>query len=98
MRLLGVFLIGVVIWRRLAPHPGKPADPVFARGRRRLRVGIRLCWGRSGPLTAPFFLSYGLSCAAYIGTEAASALTMHLTKIAAYGAGDLLTGTVVVAA
>lgn len=29
--------------------------------------------------------------AAYIGTEAASALTMHLTKIAAYGAGDLLT-------
>ena len=26
-----------------------------------------------------------------IGTEAASALTMHLTKIATYGAGSLLT-------
>ena len=47
--------------------------------------------GSVGPLTAPFFLAYGLTRAAYIGTEAAAALTMHLTKIAAYGAGDLLT-------
>lgn len=50
--------------------------------------------GSVGPLTAPFFLAYGLTRAAYIGTEAAAALTMHLTKIAAYGAGDLLTGKV----
>ena len=28
---------------------------------------------------------------AHIGTEATAALTMHLTKVAAYGAGDLLT-------
>jgi uncharacterized membrane protein YfcA len=45
-------------------------------------------------LTAPFFLAYGLNRAAYIGTEAASALIMHLSKIAAYGVGDLLTGRV----
>jgi uncharacterized membrane protein YfcA len=47
--------------------------------------------GSVGPLTAPFFLAAGLTRAAYIGTEAASALTMHLTKIATYGAGELLT-------
>jgi hypothetical protein len=29
---------------------------------------------------------------AYIGTEAAAALTMHLSKIVVYGVGDLLTG------
>ena len=44
-----------------------------------------------GRYTIAFFLAYGLTRAAYIGTEAASALTMHLTKIATYGAGDLLT-------
>jgi uncharacterized membrane protein YfcA len=50
--------------------------------------------GSVGPLTAPFFLAYGLTRGAYIGTEAASALVMHLSKLAAYGAGDLLTGPV----
>ena len=41
-------------------------------------------------MTAPFFLAYGLTRAAYIGTEAASALTMHLAKLGAYGMGDLI--------
>jgi uncharacterized membrane protein YfcA len=45
-------------------------------------------------LTAPFFLAVGLTRAAYIGTEAAGALTMHVTKLATYGVGDLLTGQV----
>src|SRR3954467_13884672 len=29
-RLLGVFLIGVVVWRRARPHPRKPSDRSFA--------------------------------------------------------------------
>lgn len=41
-------------------------------------------------MTAPFFLAKGLTHGAYIGTEAASALTLHLTKTTAYGVGDLL--------
>jgi uncharacterized membrane protein YfcA len=45
-------------------------------------------------LAAPFFLAYGLTRAAYIGTEATAALTMHLAKVAGYGAGDLLPGRV----
>ena len=89
-RLLGVFLIGVVLWRHLKPHPRKPTDPVFAAVGAASGLGSALL-GSVGPLTAPFFLAYGLTRAAYIGTEAASALTMHLTKIATYGAGDLLT-------
>jgi uncharacterized membrane protein YfcA len=92
-RLLGVFLIGVVIWRRRNRHPRKPADRSFVAVGAASGLGSALL-GSVGPLTAPFFLAYGLTRAAYIGTEAASALTMHITKIAAYGAGDLLTGRV----
>ncbi|GAA5026040.1 TSUP family transporter [Actinopolymorpha pittospori] len=89
-RLLGVFLIAVVVWRRVNPHPSKPTDRAFAGVGAASGLGSALL-GSVGPLTAPFFLAYGLTRAAYIGTEAASALTIHLTKIAAYGAGDLLT-------
>src|SRR4051812_17568062 len=88
-RLLGLFLIGVVLWRHLKPHPRKPTDPVFAAVGAASGLGSALL-GSVGPLTAPFFLAYGLTRAAYIGTEAASALTMHLSKLAAYGAGELL--------
>jgi uncharacterized protein len=94
-RLLGVFLIGVVVWRRLRPHPRTPADPAFAAVGAASGLGSALL-GSVGPLTAPFFLAYGLTRAAYIGTEAASALTMHLAKLAAYGAGNLLSAKVLV--
>ena len=89
-RLLGLFLIGVVIWRRRSPHPRRPADRSFTAVGAASGLGSALL-GSVGPLTAPFFLAYGLTRAAYIGTEAAAALTMHVTKIVAYGAGDLLT-------
>jgi uncharacterized membrane protein YfcA len=92
-RLLGVLLIGLVVWRRLRPDPPKPADRAFA-GVGAVSGAASALLGSAGPLTAPFFLAYGLTRAAYIGTEAASALTMHLSKIVAYGAGDLLTGRV----
>jgi len=92
-RLLGLFLIGVVVWRRANPHPRKPPDPAFAAVGAASGVGSALL-GSVGPMTAPFFLAYGLTRGAYIGTEAASALIMHLAKLAAYGAGDLLTARV----
>ncbi|TYB46357.1 sulfite exporter TauE/SafE family protein [Actinomadura chibensis] len=92
-RVLGVFLIGVVIWRRVNPHPRKPGDHAFTGVGAASGLGSALL-GSVGPLTAPFFLAYGLTRAAYIGTEAAAALTMHLTKLAAYGAGDLLTAKI----
>jgi uncharacterized membrane protein YfcA len=92
-RLLGVFLVGVVIWRRVQRQPRPPAEPAFVTVGAASGLGSALL-GSVGPLTAPFFLAVGLTRAAYIGTEAASALTLHLTKVATYGAGDLLTGQV----
>ena len=94
-RLLGVFLIAVVLWRRWRPRPRRPADATLTAVGAVSGLGSALL-GSVGPLTAPFFLAVGLTRAAYVGTEAASALTMHLTKIAAYGAGDLLTHQVLV--
>jgi uncharacterized membrane protein YfcA len=91
--LLGIFLIGVVAWRRLGARPRRPAERTFAAVGAASGLGSALL-GSVGPLTAPFFLAYGLTRGAYIGTEAAAALTMHLSKIAAYGAGDLLSGRV----
>lgn len=92
-RLPGVFLIAMVGWRRVKPHPGRPPDRAFTVIGAASGLGSALL-GSVGPLTAPFFLAYGLTRGAYIGTEAASALVMHLSKLAAYGAGDLLTGPV----
>ena len=89
-RLLGAFLIGVVVWRNLHREPRPPAERSFVAVGAASGFGSALL-GSVGPLTAPFFLALGLTRAAYIGTEAASALTMHVTKIATYGAGDLLT-------
>lgn len=88
-RLLGVFLIGVVIWRHLRPDPKPPADNLFIAVGAASGIGSALL-GSVGPLTAPFFLARGLRRSAYIATEAACALAMHLTKTAAYGATDLL--------
>ena len=92
-RLLGMFLLLVVAWRRLNPHPRRPAQRAFVGVGAASGLGSALL-GSAGPLTAPFFLSYGLVRDAYIGTEAACALVMHLTKLVAYGAGALLNPTV----
>jgi uncharacterized membrane protein YfcA len=89
-RLLGVFLIVVVLWRRRNPAPRRPPAGAFAAVGAGSGLGSALL-GSVGPLTAPFFLAFGLTRAAYIGTEAASALVLHLAKIAGYGAGALLT-------
>jgi uncharacterized membrane protein YfcA len=88
-RLLGLFLIAVVVWRRLRPSPRPPSDPAFAAVGAASGLGSALL-GSVGPLTGPFFLAYGLTRAAYIGTEATSALLMHLTKIVTYGGTNLI--------
>jgi uncharacterized membrane protein YfcA len=88
-RVLGVFLIAVVVWRRVKPHPRPPGDAAFVAVGAASGLGSALL-GSVGPLTAPFFLAKGLRRSAYIGTEAVCALAMHLTKTAAYGATDLL--------
>ncbi|MFF5173629.1 sulfite exporter TauE/SafE family protein [Micromonospora sp. NPDC000089] len=92
-RLLGVFLLGVVAWRRWGPRPGRPGDRTFVAVGAASGLGSALL-GSVGPLTAPFFLAYGLTRAAYVGTEAAGAVTLHLAKLTGYAAGGLLSGQV----
>jgi uncharacterized membrane protein YfcA len=92
--LVGVFLIAVVVWRHVGRMPSRIAERTFIGVGAASGLGSALL-GTVGPLTAPFFLAVGLTRAAYIGTEAASALSMHLTKLAAYGAGSLVDGQVV---
>lgn len=92
-RLLGVFLIVLVVWRRVRPNPAPPPDNAFIGVGAASGLGSALL-GSVGPLTAPFFLAKGFTRATFIGTEAACALLMHGAKIGAYGATNLLTGQV----
>ncbi len=89
-RLIGVFLLVMVIWRRLRPAGVRLGDRGFVAVGAASGFGSALV-GSVGPLVAPFFLARGLTGAAYIGTEAASAVVMHATKLVVFGAVAVLT-------
>ena len=90
-RLLGIFLIAVVVYR----HAGTSST---------LRLPLRTfpflgalfsffsaLLGSVGPIMIPFFLAYGLVKGALIGTEALATVVMHVTKLVAYGHTAVLT-------
>jgi uncharacterized protein len=83
-RVLGAFLILIVIWRHARPNATwRPPLPAFAG----IGAGasfLSALLGSVGPLMAPFFLAYGLVKGAYIGTEALSTVVMHIAKLIAY--------------
>ena len=88
-RVLGVFLILVVLWRQ---RKGKPR-PLPLRAFVLLGAGasfLSALLGSVGPLMAPFFLAYGLVKGAFIGTEALCTVIMHLTKLVAYREASVL--------
>jgi len=90
-RLLGGFLLLVVVLRHLHPRLTRPfPTPAFAG----IGAGssfISALMGSVGPIMAPFFLAYGLVRGAYIGTEALSTVVMHVTKLVAYHQTAVLT-------
>lgn len=90
-RLLGAFLLLVVLWRHLRPRLAHSfPTPVFAG----IGAGssfLSALLGSVGPIMAPFFLAYGLVKGAYIGTEALSTVVMHVTKLVAYRQTAILT-------
>ena len=89
-RILGVFLILIVVWRHARPQTTwRPSLPAFAG----IGAGasfLSALLGSVGPLMAPFFLAYGLVKGAYIGTEALSTVVMHVTKLIAYRQAAIL--------
>lgn len=89
-KVMGVFLLAMVVWRRVRASVVVVDDHAF------VAVGVASGFGSAlvgsvGPMVAPFFLARGLVRGAYIGTEAASALVMHLTKVVVFGALAVLT-------
>ncbi len=93
-RLLGAFMLGVVIWRRLKPHPPPRRSAAWF-----LPVGAGFGFlsglvSGVGVLMAPFYLAYGLSRNAYIGTDAFATVFMQTTKLATLGAARFVTWTV----
>jgi uncharacterized membrane protein YfcA len=88
-RVIGAFLLLMVLWRRLRPA-ARLDDRAFAAVGAASGFGSALV-GSVGPMAAPFFLARGLVRGGYIGTEAAAAVVMHLTKLVVFGAAAVLT-------
>lgn len=90
VRVLGLFLLLMVVYR----HTSWGKRSTMSLGRF-LPLGaaaglLSAILGTVGPFAAPFFLAYGLVKGAYIGTEAMTAVVMHITKLAVYGGYALL--------
>jgi uncharacterized membrane protein YfcA len=84
-KLLGVFLLASVAYRHT-----KLGSQVRVSEGGFVGVGAGLGFlsallGSVGPVAAPFFLGHGLLAGAYIGTEALTAVTMHIAKVVIYG-------------
>ena len=89
-RVLGVFLILVVVWRHLRRKAEwRPTTPAFA-GIGAAASFLSALLGSVGPLMAPLFLAYGLVKGAYIGTEALATVVMHVSKLFAYNRPAIL--------
>jgi uncharacterized protein len=71
-----------------AGHKDRAAWVRWARDRRRLQLSLM---GTVGPVVAALLLSNGLLGAAYIGTDAVTALTMLAVKLVVYGGATVLT-------
>jgi uncharacterized membrane protein YfcA len=96
-RVIGAFLILIVLWRRLRGGIiWRPSLRSFA-AIGALSSLISAIVGSVGPLMAPLFLAYGLMKGAYIGTEACATVVMHLTKLAVYRQTEVLPDPAIVA-
>jgi uncharacterized membrane protein YfcA len=88
-RMLGGFLLIVVIFRHVRRRSFKmPLRAFVPLGA--VASCLSALIGSVGPLMAPFFLAFGLVKGAYIGTEAASSMVMHIVKLVGYGGASLL--------
>jgi uncharacterized membrane protein YfcA len=95
-RILGIFLLLIVTWRRLSLGPAKFESPKWFTP---LGAGFGLLNGLLegiGPLMAPFFLAYGLVRGAYIGTDALATVFMQVSKLAVLGGANIVDDKILV--
>jgi len=95
--VLGLALLVLIVGRRALAHRKVQLTPKAL-----LPVGagtglLSALAGFAGPLVAPFFLATGLVRGAYIGTEAAAALSVHAVKLPVYGLGGVVSQRAVLA-
>jgi uncharacterized membrane protein YfcA len=90
-RLIGAFLLVVVVWRHARPRRSRPFPVAAFAGIGAGGSFLSALVGSVGPIMAPFFLAFGLAKGAYIGTEALSTVVMHLAKLVAYRQTAVLT-------
>ncbi|MFI9201177.1 TSUP family transporter [Streptomyces sp. NPDC053048] len=91
-RVIGGLVLVMVAWRRWRPRGLRLDDTAFVLVGAASGFGSALT-GAAGPMVAPFLLARGLVRGAYIGTEAAAALLMHLVKLVVFAAVAVLTPT-----
>ncbi|MEA2701454.1 MAG: uncharacterized protein QOE22_163 [Candidatus Parcubacteria bacterium] len=88
--ILGIFFVAIVLIRRWIGERNFKIRDVHLAG-----VGLVLGFltgivVTTGPINSPFFLWYGLTKGAYIGTEAMASLTVYATKVATFGFSQFL--------
>lgn len=94
LRILGAFILLSVAWRylRRGAKPGFPAHRFLGLGA--VFSVISGVVGSAGPFLAPFYLSYGLTKGAFIGTEALGTAAMHVTKLVTYQSLGAMSGSI----
>ncbi len=90
MRLIGIFLVGIVIFRH-TPMGKRPFNARWLLPAGALVGFLSATVGSAGPLGAAFFLGLHLPSTAYVASEAVTASLMHVTKSIIYGRYALLT-------
>ena len=88
---IGVFLLITVLLRHVHPNFKLTHSWIF------VPLGavtgfLSALMGGVGPVSSPFFLAYGLTKEAFVGTEALCAVGMHLVKSITYNRLNVLSG------
>ena len=98
MKMIGVFLLGIVLLRQRKDLPTVPVSWFVPTG---FIVGVcSSLFGSAGPLGAAAFLGLNLPATAYVASEAVTAVVMHAAKTALWGQyrlispADLMTGVI----
>ena len=97
-RGLGFFLLALIAWRHLPIGKGMRMP---LRGFTAVGLGqgfFSAIFGGAGPFGAHFFLSYGLTRNAFVGTVAVGTFFVNVTKASVYGGFDLVTADLLIVA
>ncbi|MDA1036443.1 MAG: sulfite exporter TauE/SafE family protein [Chloroflexi bacterium] len=97
-RGLGIFLLALVVWRHM---PMAKMAKMPLRGFTAVGLGqgfFSAIFGGAGPFGAHFFLSYGLTRNAFVGTVAGGTFLVNVTKATVYGSYSLMDRELLLAA